>query len=97
MIIISIIAVNFSKNRNIKQRNAQGKPWEISIKRNGITKLQTNISFIKNANIYLSNDDIDERVDGNKGGRIICPLIDELGCCNNDIVVVGLAIRCVSW
>jgi hypothetical protein len=51
------------------------------------------MSFIKNANIYLSNDDIDEREDGNKGCRIICPLIDGLGCCNNDKVVTGLGTR----
>ncbi len=63
------------------------------MKRNGIIKLQTNMSFINNANIYLSNDDIDEREDGNKGGRIICPLIDGLGCCSNDKVVTGLGTR----
>jgi hypothetical protein len=63
------------------------------MKRNGIIKLQTNISLTSNAKIYLSNVDIDERDEGNKGGRIILLLIDGLVCCNNDIFVTGFEIR----
>lgn len=95
--INSITVVKRSKNFNRKQRNTHGKPWERSRKRNGIIKLQTNISLTRNARIYLSNVEIDERNDGSNGGLIMWLLTDGLGCWSRDVFGVEWDLWLISW